>query len=165
MVIILLRITLASSASSECVESCHCAYVGSITLLWQIFLVFQWKGMPANTSWWVDLHSGSKTVCSFVCLFVHYLRRRRRLCFRCGLFVCLFVCLSVCQSVRRITRKLVNGFWQNFLEGWGMAQGPSDTILVAIQITLRIRESKVRNPDQRRFVLSEHIFLFVIDPV
>jgi len=24
-----------------------------------------------------------------------YLRRRRRLCFRCGLFVCLFVCLSV----------------------------------------------------------------------
>jgi len=46
-----------------------------------------------------------------------------------------------------------------------MAQGPSDTILVAIRITLRIRESKVRNPDQRRFVLSEHIFLFVIDPV
>jgi len=39
-----------------------------------------------------------------------------------------------------------------------MAQGPSDTILVAIQITLRIRESKVRNPDppdcrvRRRFV-------------
>jgi len=28
-----------------------------------------------------------------------------------------------------------------------MAQGPSDTILVAIRITLRIRESKVRNPD------------------
>ena len=27
-----------------------------------------------------------------------------------------------------------------------MAQGPSDTILVAIRITLRIRESKVRNP-------------------
>jgi len=43
-----------------------------------------------------------------------------------------------------------------------MAQGPSDTILVAIQITLRIRESKVRNPDppdRRRFVLSEHSFL------
>ena len=39
-----------------------------------------------------------------------------------------------------------------------MAQGPSDTILVAIRITLRIRESKVRNPDppdRRRFVLSE----------
>jgi len=37
-----------------------------------------------------------------------------------------------------------------------MAQGPSDTILVAI------RESKVRNPDppdRRRFVLSEHSFL------
>jgi len=30
-----------------------------------------------------------------------------------------------------------------------MAQGPSDTILVAIWITLRIRESKVRNPDRR----------------
>ena len=43
-----------------------------------------------------------------------------------------------------------------------MAQGPSDTILVAIRITLRIRESKVRNPDppdRRRFVLSEHSFL------
>jgi len=39
-----------------------------------------------------------------------------------------------------------------------MAQGPSDTILVAIRITLQIRESKVRNPDppdRRRFVLSE----------
>ena len=39
-----------------------------------------------------------------------------------------------------------------------MAQGPSDTILVAIRITLWIRESKVRNPDppdRRRFVLSE----------
>jgi len=46
-----------------------------------------------------------------------------------------------------------------------MAQGPSDTILVAIQITLRIRESKVRNPDppdQLRFVLSEHSFLVKI---
>jgi len=41
-----------------------------------------------------------------------------------------------------------------------MAQGPSDAILVAIRITLRIRESKVRNPDppdRRRFVLSECI--------
>jgi len=41
-----------------------------------------------------------------------------------------------------------------------MAQGPSDTILVAIRITLRIRESKVRNPDppdRRRFVVSKHI--------
>jgi len=43
-----------------------------------------------------------------------------------------------------------------------MAQGPSDTILVAIRITLRIWESNVRNPDppdRRRFVLSEHSFL------
>ena len=41
-----------------------------------------------------------------------------------------------------------------------MAQGLSDKILMAILITLRIRESKVRNPDppdRRRFVLSEHI--------
>jgi len=41
-----------------------------------------------------------------------------------------------------------------------MAQGPSDTILVAIRITPQIRESKVRNPDppdRRRFVLSECI--------
>jgi len=46
-----------------------------------------------------------------------------------------------------------------------MAQGPSDTILVAIRITLQIRKSKVRNPDppdRRRFVLSEHIFLFYV---
>jgi len=45
-----------------------------------------------------------------------------------------------------------------------MAQGPSDTILVAIRVTLRIQESKVRNPDLpdcRRFVLSEHRFLIV----
>jgi len=28
-----------------------------------------------------------------------YLRRRRRLCFRCGLFVCLSVCVSVCLFV------------------------------------------------------------------
>jgi len=44
-----------------------------------------------------------------------------------------------------------------------MAQGPSDTILVAIRITLRIRESKVRNPDppdRRRFVLSECFYSF-----
>ena len=43
-----------------------------------------------------------------------------------------------------------------------MAQGPSGTILVAIRITLRIREYKVRNPvppDRRRFVLSERSFL------
>ena len=46
-----------------------------------------------------------------------------------------------------------------------MAQGPSDTILVAIRIMLRIRESKVRNPDppdRRRFVLSEHIISSLI---
>ena len=45
-----------------------------------------------------------------------------------------------------------------------MAQGPSDTILVAIQITLWIRESKIRNPDppdRRRFVLSEYFLLFL----
>jgi len=46
-----------------------------------------------------------------------------------------------------------------------MAQGPSDTILVAIRITLWTRESKVRNPDppdRRRFVLSEHSFLVTV---
>ena len=54
-----------------------------------------------------------------------------------------------------------------------MAQGPSGTILVAIRITLRIRASKVRNPDnlyyslivschvRRRFVLSERILVSV----
>jgi len=46
-----------------------------------------------------------------------------------------------------------------------MAQGPSDTILVAIRITLRILVSKVRNPDppdRWRFVLSEHISCFLL---
>ena len=46
-----------------------------------------------------------------------------------------------------------------------MAQGPSDTILVAIRITLRIRESKVRNPDppdRRRFVLCECILVYSV---
>ena len=49
-----------------------------------------------------------------------------------------------------------------------MAQGPSDTILVAIRITLRIRESKVRNPDppdRWRFVLCECILVIVGDCV
>jgi len=74
----------------------------------------------------------------------------------------MFVCLSVCpsdysQTCERILTK--------FFGGVGHGQGPSDTILVAIRITLRIRESKVRNPDppdRRRFVLSEHSFL--VDP-
>ena len=47
-----------------------------------------------------------------------------------------------------------------------MARGPIDTILVAIRITLRIRESKVRNPDppdRRRFVLSECISCYLLD--
>jgi len=46
-----------------------------------------------------------------------------------------------------------------------MAQGPSDTILVAIWIMLRIRESKVRNPDhpdRRRFVLCECILADIV---
>jgi len=58
-----------------------------------------------------------------------------------------------------------------------MAQGRSDTILVAIRIMLRIRESKVRNPDppyyslivsclvRRRFVLSERILVVNVVPV
>jgi len=47
-----------------------------------------------------------------------------------------------------------------------MAQGPSDTILVAIRITLRIRESKVRNPDppdQQRFFLCECILVVIVN--
>ena len=70
--------------------------------------------------------------------------------------VCLSVCLSVCpsdysQTCERILTK--------FFGGVGHGSGPSDIILVAIRITLRIRESKVRNsdpPDRRKFVLSEY---------
>jgi len=58
---------------------------------------------PIASKYW-RFYSYIKTKC-----YCNYLRRRRRLCFWFGLFVCL--------SVRRITRKLVNGFWQNFLEG------------------------------------------------
>jgi len=47
---------------------------------------------------------------------------------------------------RRITEKVVNGFWRNLLEGWGMAQGPRNLISVTIRITVRIQESEVRNP-------------------
>ena len=46
-----------------------------------------------------------------------------------------------------------------------MAQGPSDTILVVIRITLRIRGSKVRNPDppdRWRFVLCECILVVLV---
>jgi len=47
-----------------------------------------------------------------------------------------------------------------------MAQGPSDTILVVIRITLRILESKVRNPDppDRRRVLCECFSCFWCAP-
>jgi len=43
-----------------------------------------------------------------------------------------------------------------------MAQGPSDTILVVIRITLRIREFKVRNPDppDRRSSLSAFLVTY-----
>ena len=41
----------------------------------------------------------------------------------------------------------MNGFWRNFLEGLGMAQGPMILILVTIRVTVRIQESEVRNPD------------------
>ena len=40
--------------------------------------------------WLFQLISPEKNIT----IFNHYLRRRRRLCFRCGLFVCLSVCLS-----------------------------------------------------------------------
>jgi len=60
-----------------------------------------------------------------------------------------YVCfgLFVCLSVRQITEKVVNGYWRNFMEGYGMAQGPISSILVTIRITVRIQESEVRNPD------------------
>jgi len=38
--------------------------------------------------------SSSPTECLPVECLLYYLRRRRGLCFRCGLSVCLFVCLS-----------------------------------------------------------------------
>ena len=44
-----------------------------------------------------------------------------------------------------------------------MAQGPNDTILVAIRITLRIRESKVRNQDRWRFVFCECILVINVN--
>ena len=53
--------------------------------------------------------------------------------------LCLSVCLSdYSQTCERILTK--------FFVGVGMARGPSDTILVAIQIMLRIRETGVQSP-------------------
>ena len=45
-----------------------------------------------------------------------------------------------------------------------MAQGPSDTILVAIWITLRIRESEIRIIRIGGGLFSVSAFLFVLFP-
>jgi len=77
----------------------------------------------------------------------HYYLCRRRLCFHFGLSVCL-----------SDNWKSGNGFWRNFLEG--MAQGPMSSILVTIQITVRIQESEVRNADSldyRKSTSKHHI--------
>ena len=71
-------------------------------------------------------------------LLTRYYLSRRRLCFWFRLFVCL--------SVRRITKKNCERILTKFLEGYGMAQGPTTSILVTIQITVQIQESEVRNP-------------------
>jgi len=63
-----------------------------------------------------------KTICllSLTCdPLPYYLRRRRRLCFRCGLFVCLFVCLSVCLFVCLfvcLSAGLLANLWTDFDE-------------------------------------------------
>jgi len=57
--------------------------------------------------------------------------------------VCLFVCLSVYLSVCPLDySQTCEQILTKFFGGVGMAQGPSDTILVAIWITLRIRSPK-----------------------
>ena len=38
-----------------------------------------------------------------------------------------------------IIEKVTNKFWSNFMESWGVAQRPTDYILVTIRITIRIR--------------------------
>jgi len=48
-------------------------------------------------------------------MYTNYLRQRRRLCFRCGLFVCLSVCLFVCLSVCLSVGLLAN-LWTDFDE-------------------------------------------------
>jgi len=71
----------------------------------------------------------------------------------------MFLVRSVCLSVRRITEKVVNGFWRNFLEGYGMAQGPRGLNLMTIRITIRIREELPQfyyAGVRRRSVLSEY---------
>jgi len=45
-----------------------------------------------------------------------------------------------------------------------MAQGPSDTMLVAIRVTLRIRESKVRNPDPPDYSKNDTSFTNCVMP-
>jgi len=67
----------------------------------------------------LPLHCSRRSLkaCTVSCAFprmlavaIYYLRRRRRLCFWFGLFVCLSVCPSDYSQ-------FVNGFWRNFLEG------------------------------------------------
>jgi len=66
-------------------------------------------------------------MCTIITVIANnYLRRRRRLCFWCSLFVCLSVCLSVCpsdysQTCERILTKFLIGVghgsrtkWYNF---------------------------------------------------
>jgi len=53
--------------------------------------------------------------------------------------VCLSVCFAVCLTIR-LLEKLWSDFSSSFSEGRGTAQGPSDWILVAIQIAVRIQE-------------------------
>jgi len=144
------------STSPSCLETCKCL----ISVSSQNFNVSTQSQQGRAR----EILSRSRTSTSHAhpCQLLHctfYLRRRRRLCFWCGLIVCLSVCPSdYSQTCERILTK--------FFVGVGPVGHNSRT-------TLQIRESKVRNPDppyyslivscrfRRRFVLSERILVLL----
>jgi len=80
----------------------------------------------AATTWRIPTKSDSACYQISLVLVITYYLCRKRFCFR----ICLFV--------PRITEKVMNGFGQNFTDGFGMAKEGSNWILLAIQINLWI---------------------------
>jgi len=84
----------------------------------------------------------------------YYLRRRRRLCFRCGLSVCLSVCsLDYSQTCEWILTKFFGGIGHGSRTKWYNFGGDPD----------HASDPGVRNPDppdRRKFVLCECILVW-----
>jgi len=137
----------------------------------------EFSANASDSRWMMFLLPDSVLLVSGLCgVISNYLRRRRRLCFWFGLFVCLSVCLSVRQITRRllITLLLAN-LWTDFDEifcrgrAWLKDQvirfwwrsgsrfgswSPKSEIRI-LRITQKIANRFVSCRVLRRFVLSE----------